>query len=474
MLAFMIAAPASGTGKTAVTCGMLELLNRKGLSPAAFKCGPDYIDPMFHRSVMGMESHNLDLFLSDEDAVRAMFDRYRTGHDAVVCEGVMGYYDGVGGTTLQASAWHAARTLGIGTILVIRPKGASLTLAAQILGLAEFAERQKVQSGDSGGRIAGVILNDCPPMLYRTLAPMLEERTGIPILGYLPHMEEAVFESRHLGLHTAGEIHDLKERIGRIADRMEETIDLDRLCSLYQIPDIACANDRISVSRLPETCGKEIRIAVARDEAFCFFYEEGLDLLRDAGAEICWFSPLHDAKLPEGIHALYLTGGYPELYVRELSENHTMRESVASAVRNGLPAIAECGGFLYLGQELADENGIFYPQAGVLPGTAEKKERLVRFGYAHLHPKEDSMLFRSGEAVPIHEFHYWDSTKNGTALRAVKPVSGRSWECGFVSETMYAGFPHLYFAGMPELAERFLNAAAKQRRLCYDSKRRMP
>ena len=515
MLKMLIAAPASGSGKTAVTCGMLELMNRKGLSPCAFKCGPDYIDPMFHRSVLNVDSHNLDLFLSDESCVRSLFDRYQKGHEAAVCEGGMGFYDGLGGTTAYASAWHVAKTLGLPVILVMRPKGASLTLAAQIKGLASFEnEAEKslagvhvesviengqngtltgtntiesprkesmIESGRdteseqqndkclSGGRIAGVILNDCSAMLYQSLAPMLEKNTGIPVLGYLPHMEEAAFESRHLGLHTAGEIKDLKERIGRIADQMEESIDfarLEEICKKTYLPAMeekAFGNDHLPMDGQKQS--SKVRIAVARDEAFCFFYEEGIDTLRDAGADIIWFSPLHDRALPADVDGLYLTGGYPELYVKELSENETMRQSVKQAVDGGMPTIAECGGFLYLGKTLGDSDGTMYPQADVLPGSAVKKKRLVRFGYAHLTPKEDSMLFRRGEAVPIHEFHYWDSTQNGTALHAEKPISGRSWDCGFVSDTMYAGFPHLYFTGNPKLAERFLAAADRYKTL---------
>ena len=497
MLKMLIAAPASGSGKTAVTCGMLELLNRKGLFPCAFKCGPDYIDPMFHRSVLNVDSHNLDLFLSDVGCVRNLFTRYSMEHEAAVCEGVMGLYDGLGGTTAQASAWHVAATLGLPVILVMRPKGASLTLAAQIKGLASFVEEAKesllndsgaMMQGQGitehatepghqancehqpGGRIAGVILNDCSAMLYQSLAPMLEKNTGIPVIGYLPHMEEAAFESRHLGLHTAGEIKDLKERIGRIADQMEESIDFSKLesvCNKEYLP----VGDRessgiISLHERGQLGSKEsakVRIAVARDEAFCFLYEEGIDTLRDAGAEIVWFSPLHDEALPEDVDGLYLTGGYPELYVKELSENASMRESVRKAVDDGMPVIAECGGFLYLGRTLGDNDGTMYPQAGVLPGSAVKKARLVRFGYAHLTAKEDSMLFRKGESVPVHEFHYWDSTENGTALHAIKPISSRSWDCGFVSDTMYAGFPHLYFTGNPKLAERFIEAAIQYR-----------
>lgn len=446
MIEFMIAALASGSGKTAVTCGLLALLAKKGYNPCAFKCGPDYIDPMFHRSVLGVESHNLDLFLCGEERLRNLYTRYSSGHGAAVSEGVMGFYDGVGGSTDRASAWHVADTLGLPVLLVIRPKGASLTIAALIKGLCSFRK-------DS--HIKGIFLNDCSPMLYASLAPMLEKETGLPVLGYLPHMEEAAFESRHLGLYTAGEIDGLVHRIDCLADKMEQTVDLSRLLSLFSAAQRHLTDVQSPGWFLPQT-----RIAVADDRAFCFVYSETLDALRDAGADLVSFSPLEDEDLPEEIGGLYLPGGYPELYVRKLSENKKMRRAIREAVISGMPTVAECGGFLYLGKRLEDANGDVYPMAGVLPGEGQRKEKLVRFGYAELTAKEDSLLFLNGETVPVHEFHYWDSTKNGEDFTACKPVSGRNWQCGFSRPSLYAGFPHLYFAGNPMLAKRFVQAAA--------------
>lgn len=445
MVELLVAAAASGSGKTAVTCGLLTALAKRGLSPCGFKCGPDYIDPMFHRSVLGVESHNLDLFLCGEERLRALYDRHAAGHGAAVCEGVMGFYDGVGGSTTQASAWHLASILEIPVLLVVRPKGASLTLAAQIKGLCSFRENSWIR---------GIFLNDCSPMLFASLAPMLERETGLPVLGYLPHMEEATIESRHLGLYTAGEIQGLQQRVSRLAQKLEETTDLDRLLKLF------AGRERGIV---PECLPRPVkaRIAVAEDEAFCFTYRETLKAFQEAGAELVSFSPLNDGALPEGIGGLYLPGGYPELYASQLSQNHAMRAAVKNAVESGLPTVAECGGFLYLGQSLQDMSGTAYPMVGVLPGDGVKGERLVRFGYAHLTANEDGMLLAKGERVPVHEFHYWDSTQNGEAFLAEKPVSGKNWLCGFSTKTLYAGFPHLYFWGDPRLGERFVEAAAR-------------
>ncbi|MDO4485041.1 MAG: cobyrinate a,c-diamide synthase [Bacillota bacterium] len=448
MLKILITAPQSNTGKTSVTCGLLEMALRRGLDPCALKCGPDYIDPMFHKAVLGIDSHNLDIFLAGESRIRQLAQSYSIGHKAVICEGVMGYYDGVGMSS-EASSWHVAVCSDFKSLLVIRPKGASLSLAAVIKGMAEFRE-------DS--RIAGVFLNDCSPSLYKSLAPMLEEETGIPVLGYLPHMEEAVFKSRHLGLYTAGEIKDLKERISIIADKMEETVDFDRILEIYKSED--CAEQ--------EDCSEVVHdgpvIAVARDDAFNFCYSETLEAWQKEGAEIQYFSPMKDKQVPENTAALYLPGGYPEIYARELSENTSMLQSVRDCREAGMPIVAECGGFLYLGRSLEDSEGKIYNMAGVLEGDGRKQSRLVRFGYASIKAKEDSMLFEKGESVPVHEFHYWDSSENGEAFGAAKKYGSKTWECGFADMTMYAGFPHLYFAGDNKMAARFVEAAELYRR----------
>ena len=440
----MIAAPRSGSGKTVVTAALLAVLRRRGLAPCAFKCGPDYIDPLFHRAVLGVQSHNLDLFLSDAATVRALYARYSRGAGAVVCEGVMGYYDGVGGTTDAASAWHLADTLALPVLLVLRPKGASLTLAAEVRGLLHYRPQSHMK---------GILLNDCTPMLHAALAPMLERETGLPVLGYLPHRAEAEIESRHLGLRTAGEIDGLAARIAALADQMERTVDLPRLLALF-----AVAPPQVVSPPLPPPI--VTRIAVARDAAFSFVYEETLDALRLAGAELVFFSPLRDAALPDQIGGLYLPGGYPELYAGALSANTAMRAALRAAVRGGLPTVAECGGFLYLCESLEDADGTAWPMAGALPGRGVKTKKLVRFGYMTLTARADSLLFAGGARCPAHEFHYWDCTENGAALHAEKPVSGRAWDCCVTGPTLYAGFPHLYFAGSPTLARRFVRGAA--------------
>ena len=447
MIQFLLAAPRSGSGKTTMTCALLMALKRRGCAPCAFKSGPDYIDPMFHRAVLGVESRNLDLFFSAPETVRTLYAKGAAGHGAAVCEGAMGFYDGLGGVSDRASAWHLADTLGLPVLLVVEPKGQSLTLAAELNGLVNFR---------TPSHIAGILLNNCTARMHALLAPMLEEETGLPVLGFLPKLPEAVIGSRHLGLYTAAEVENLQQKLALLADAAEEHIDWPRLLAL-------CEKEPPALPVEPETPPARVRIAVAQDEAFCFTYAETLEAFRDAGAEVVFFSPLRDTALPENIGGLYLPGGYPELHARELSQNTSLLREIKRKIESGLPTAAECGGFLYLGQSLTDAEGQSWPMVGVLPGKAKDAGRLVRFGYAALSADSDSMLFRAGESFPIHEFHHWDSTANGVALAAKKPVGSAEWRCGFIDEHFYAGFPHLYWAGTP-LPQRFAAAAENYRR----------
>ena len=447
MIQFLLAAPRSGSGKTTMTCALLMALKRRGCAPCAFKSGPDYIDPMFHRAVLGVESRNLDLFFSAPETVRTLYAKGAAGHGAAVCEGAMGFYDGLGGVSDRASAWHLADTLGLPVLLVVEPKGQSLTLAAELNGLVNFR---------TPSHIAGILLNNCTARMHALLAPMLEEETGLPVLGFLPKLPEAVIGSRHLGLYTAAEVENLQQKLALLADAVEEHIDWPRLLAL-------CEKEPPVLPVQPETPPARVRIAVAQDEAFCFAYAETLEAFRDAGAEVVFFSPLRDTALPENIGGLYLPGGYPELHARELSENTSLLREIKRKIESALPTAAECGGFLYLGQSLTDAEGQSWPMVCVLPGEAKDAGRLVRFGYATLSADSDSMLFRAGESFPIHEFHHWDSTANGVALAAKKPVGGAEWRCGSVNEHFYAGFPHLYWAGTP-LPQRFAAAAENYRR----------
>lgn len=428
MKGLMISAMSSSGGKTVLTCGLLAALKSRELDVRAFKCGPDYIDPMFHTRVLNVPSRNLDLFLQGEAGARRTLSRAAEADFALV-EGAMGFYDGLKGTD-RASAWDAARMLGLPVLLALRPKGASLTLAAQVRGMLGFRKPC---------HIVGLFLTDCKPSLHAHLAPILERETGLPVLGYLPTMEEAVLPSRHLGLLTAGEIEDLSARFSAVGKMLTQKADLDALASL------AAELDCLEIRKDPVSF--RCTIAVARDEAFCFCYEDNLDALREAGANLIFFSPFYDTCLPMA-DGLYLPGGYPELYARQLSGNTAMRKSVRRAVKAGLPTVAECGGFLYLQRTLEDGQGSVWPMARAFSGAGFQTDRLQRFGYKELSAEADSLLLRKGERLPVHEFHYWDSTEPDMVL----------------AQNIYAGFPHLHFGGELPMAKRFVESAVEWRR----------
>ncbi len=454
----LFAAPASGGGKTTLTCAFLQALKNRGLSPAAFKCGPDYIDPMFHSRVIGVPSRNLDLFFTGEETVRGLFCRRGAEADIAVLEGVMGFYDGLGGESDQASAWNVAEALSAPVALALDPKGASLSLAALVQGFQRFRPESHIRA---------LVLNRCAAGLYRTLKPVLERETGLLVAGYLPVMEDCAFESRHLGLVTAGEISGLRLKVEKLAAKLEETVDVAALLELAATaPEISgsleTAGPVLGASgRL--RAGQRPRVAVARDQAFCFYYQDNLDLLEELGAELCPFSPLADSGLPADADALYLGGGYPELYAERLSQNAGLLAEIRRAAAADMPILAECGGFQYLQEALADPEGRLWPMAGVLPGKSRPAGRLTRFGYAELTAAEDNLLCRAGQRIRAHEFHYWDSEENGRAFLAEKPKGGKSWLCFQRRGQLLAGYPHLYFYSNPAFAASFVRAAAEYR-----------
>ncbi len=444
----LISAPASASGKTTVTCALLRLL----ANAAAVKCGPDFIDPLFHRQVSGRPSGNVDLFFSPPAQARALFARQVQGADVAVCEGAMGFYDGVAGTE-AASAYEVARALSCPVILVVDAGGKSLSLCAEINGFASFRERD----GDRSG-IRGVILNRCSPAQYERLAPAIARACGVSALGFLARDDAFSLASRHLGLVTPDAVPDMRQKLDALSQAAGRTLDV---AAIMRIAQSAAPLEYDDDAVMPRAAGGSVRIALAQDEAFCFYYRENLDMLAALGAELVPFSPLRDRFVPDDCHALYLGGGYPELFPSQLAANTTMLQSVRAFCRSGVPVLAECGGFLYL------------KLAGILAGTFENKGHLVRFGYVTLTANEDTFLCRKGDQIRAHEFHYFDTTQNGGAFTARKP-DGTAWQCiesaAPVADrhltcgvpraaNIVAGFPHLYFASNPAFARNFVQAA---------------
>ncbi len=438
----MLAAPASGSGKTTVTCALLAALAAGGKRPAAAKCGPDYIDPLFHTAVTGLPSRSLDLFLLPKERVLESLRRGCRGASIAVLEGVMGYYDGLGGDTVTASSFHLAQATGTPVVLVLQCRGMSaLTAAAVVRGLRDFRE----QSG-----IAALVLNHLSPAAYPRMKAVLEEETGLLVAGFLPPMADCALENRHLGLVQPGELPDLAEKVACLAAALRQHADLALLERIAK----AAPPLEYTPPPAPLPVGP-VGVAVARDNAFSFYYPDSLELLEEAGAELLPFSPLADSALPKGAAGLLLGGGYPELFAKALSENQGMRQAVKAAVEGGMPTVAECGGFLYLHRELAGKEGQPWPMGGVIPGIARNGGRLGRFGYGRLRARKEGLLLAAGESLPAHSFHYWESSREGEDFTFTKST-GKSWSCGWHSPSLYAGFPHFHFGGREGLAEGFL------------------
>lgn len=454
----LLAAGSSGSGKTLITCGLLEALVERGLKTASFKCGPDYIDPMFHSRVIGTKSRNLDTFFTVPEVTKYLLTRNARDCEVAVMEGVMGFYDGVAGTTTRASAYDLAKVTDTPVILIVNSRGMSVSLAAYVKGFLEYKK-------DS--HIKGVIFNQMSPMLYPRMKKLLEEELGVVVLGYVPKVEDCVIESRHLGLVLPDEIPELKDRLHKLAGVLEETLDIDRILELAgEAPDLLDAKpESVTDFRLSEP----VRIGVAEDEAFCFFYADNFRLLGEMGAEIVPFSPMEDKQLPDDLDGLLLYGGYPELIGKKLEQNATMKDMIREKLKAGMPCMAECGGFMYLHEEMEGMDGNFYQMAGVIPGKAYRTPKLSRFGYVTLTQKKPALGMEDFGEIPAHEFHYFDSENCGEDFHAAKPESKRGWDCIHGTDTMLAGFPHLYYYGNPEVPKAFLKkclAYKKQRCSC--------
>ena len=445
----LLTAVSSGSGKTMITCGILKAFKNRGLNCAAFKCGPDYIDPMFHREVLEIDSYNLDTFMCGRRGVRKSLLSHGKQRDICIIEGVMGYYDGIAGISKGASAWDVAYATDTPAVLILDCKGLSVSAVAVAKGFLEY---------ESEHHIHGVILNRISPMMYSRMKQMIEEQLGLRVYGYVPVVPDCVLESRYLGLQLPEEVEEIDKKLERLAQTIENTVDLDGISELAL--EAPALEEEIQKRQIPGQ--KNLRIAVARDEAFCFIYPDNLEILSKLGAEIVKFSPIHDRRLPENIQGIVLYGGYPELYAQELSENRSMRESIYHAVTTGLPCIAECGGFMYLQEQIEGSDGKNYDMAGVLSGKSYKTEKLKRFGYITL--SGGTAFGQSMENITAHEFHYYESEECGHAFTAKKPMSNRNWECMISTDNMLAGYPHIHYMGNPQIAEAFVKACSKEQR----------
>ena len=442
--AFLIGGTTSGSGKTTITLGILAALRQRGLTVQPFKCGPDFIDPTLHTMVTGRVSRNLDLQMAGTSFCRTSFSRNIKGMDVAVIEGVMGLYDGGG-----ASSAALARALSLPVVLVIDVRSAAESVAAVLKGFEMY---------DREVHISGVIFNRVGSERHRELIrEAVTKNCTSEILGFFPRDAEFTIPERHLGLHMGDESPLQGEQIGRLARAIEEHIDIDRLLDLNTV---MMSSSLKKVAHQPVR--QRARLAVARDQAFCFYYQDNFDLFEQAGIDLVFFSPLRDTQLPEGIDGIYIGGGYPELYADQLSGNEEMRRRIKDWVDCGGPLYCECGGFMYMAKELIDLQGTHFSMAGVFPATIVMKDRLSRLGYKEVRLAGSCLLGKAGDQLFGHEFHYSTIQKIDTSLVTVYQLQDGRKE-GYVVKNALGGYVHLHFGQSAKNVEFFYNFLRKRR-----------
>jgi cobyrinic acid a,c-diamide synthase len=445
---FVVAGTASGVGKTTITAALLAALRARGLTVQPFKCGPDYIDPAHHTALAGRPSYNLDTWMLPVATNLSIFAEAMRDADVAVVEGVMGLFDGVNGSSDEGSTAEIAKLLDLPIVLVVDASNAARSIAATVKGFAEF---------DPKIRLLGVILNGPGGpghvnLLREAIAPI-----GVPLLGVFPKLQALGLQERHLGLVTAGERTWNAEQVGLLIGAVESHIELDRLLASCDISVKGDEPEAISCNHSSERTGR-VHIGIARDRAFSFYYQSSLDELRRAGAELVEVSPMSDASLPANLDGFYLGGGYPEVFAEELSQNHPFLESVRKFARTGHPVYGECGGLMYLAEELQTLDGRRHAMASVLPLSVEMLDHLDGFGYTEVQVEDDCLVGARGARLRGHSFHYSRVTHAGDLRRQYhtwRALSGTQEHEGYSAGSVLASYVHLSFAGSPEAAAQF-------------------
>ncbi|WP_078428669.1 cobyrinate a,c-diamide synthase [Alkalihalobacterium alkalinitrilicum] len=443
----VIAGTNSGVGKTTLTIGLMAAFKKKGLTVQGFKCGPDYIDPSYHTAVTGRQSRNVDSWMLEHDIVNDIFVDASQGADLSIIEGVMGFYDGKSPKSNVGSTAEISLLLQAPVILVVNIASMARSAAAIVKGY---------QMLDPNVNIAGVILNQAGSKGHFELCKTaIEEECDVPVVGYLLKGDGLTIPERHLGLIPAIERGELDEFFYELGDVVADRIDLDELLRISERgPTLELKTDLFSQQDEQE---REVKIAVAYDSAFNFYYRENFKLLEKTGAELIFFSPLAGETLPAEVDGLYIGGGFPEEFAKELSENEQAKEDIKNAISNGLPTFAECGGFMYLTESIASSEGETFPMVGVIPGKVKMQERLAALGYRQVTAIDETFLFKKGEEARGHEFHYstFESDKEFEKAYYVKALRGEKEE-GYRTDNIVAGYTHIHFASNPKVAASFV------------------
>ncbi|MBI2865181.1 MAG: cobyrinate a,c-diamide synthase [Chloroflexi bacterium] len=448
----VIAGATSGVGKTTVASGVMAALSRRGLRVQPFKAGPDYIDPSYHSLATGAPSRNLDTWILPAPPLLELFARAVGNADVAVIEGVMGLFDGRAGRSEEGSTSQLAKLLGAPVILVLDVSKMARSAGAMALGYRQF---------DPELNLAGFLLNRVGSDGHLQMARQaVEDATGLPVVGYLPRRDDIVLPERHLGLVPAVEGGASGEFFHCLAGQVERTVDVPALLAIAT--RAGPLSWRASGLFPAPPSSLELRIAVAADEAFSFYYQDNLDLLAAQGASIVPFSPIHDNVLPAGVAGVYIGGGFPELYAARLSANEALRQSLSTAIEEGIPVYAECGGLMYLTEGILDFEGAFHAMVGAIPGRTAMHRQRRRLGYATVRARRDNLLLRQGDTVRGHEFHWSDLDRpadEATGAYEVLDQDGRLE--GYARENLLGSYIHLHFGSNAGLARNFVAACAR-------------
>lgn len=440
----MIAGTHSGCGKTTISLGLMGALSKK-YRVVPFKIGPDFVDPTYHRFVTGNHSYNLDLHMQGKESLKRLYSTKSIIGDISIIEGVMGLFDGRDETGWGSSA-HIAKLLDLPVILVVDGKAMSKSVSAVVLGYRKL---------DPELNLSGVILNRVVNQEhFALLKKCIQQDTGVEVLGYLPQNPDLVIPERALGLIPHDELEDLNGRLEKLYNYIYTHIDIDEIGKIAKNGKAVSKEDKSTSLRKNNT----IKIALAQDKSFCFYYQAALELFEEKGAEFIPFSPIQDFSLPKGVSGLYIGGGFPENFADLLSKNKSMINSISKAINSGLPTYAEGGGLMYLMKSIQDLQGNHYPMAGIFDGTAVMTKHLQNFGYVSVKTLKDNTLAPKDKTFNGQEFHY--SKINGSSADlsyiVTKPRLNNSWQCGYIHKNCLASYVHIDFYAYPELIDNFL------------------
>lgn len=448
MKRLMFAATTSGTGKTTICCGIQRALRNRGLKVQPFKVGPDYIDTEYHFASSNVKSRNLDEFMLPRQEIRYLFSKSAQDADISIIEGVMGLYDGLGASHDECSTSSMSKILDCPVILVIDGRAMAASAAALVLGYRNM---------DPQVRIAGVIANNVSTKShFQIIKTAVEKHTGIEVLGHIPKDDQFNLSSRHLGLTPSVEMDGLDEKLEYIASVIERQLDLDRLLEIAETAPVEYDVDRRKgIQKITN-----VRLGLAYDKAFNFYYQDALDLLEEMGVELVPFSPLEDQALPNNLDGLFLGGGFPEVFAEELSKNQSMREAIFNKSRQGMPIYAECGGLMYLGEWLEDAEERRFEMTKILSGKSVMAKRLQRFGYCEGIAAEENLLGNIGFVLRGHEFHYSDFLSDLESVyhmqKKMTDGSVKKWGGGFQVNNTFGTYLHTHFAGNYDAALHFI------------------